>query len=214
MKKYLLTGLVILLPLALTAMIVFFLFDVFTAPFVPIVSAFLHHFSISNDAVLFLSRIIAFFMLTILITLLGMVAQHIFFKNLALAGNWIMYRIPFVKTIYKVSRDIFTAIFSPEGKQAFKETIMFPFPDKPNYGIGFLAGEVAEECQEKVSEPLASVFYPTAPHPISGFLFLVHKKDISSLEMTKEDALKYLVSCGVIHPAARPVDLAEINHKH
>jgi uncharacterized membrane protein len=213
MKKYLLTGLVILLPVALTAMIVFFLFDLFTAPFVPLVSSFLHHFSLHEDVILFLSRIIAFVLLSVFITLLGMVAQHIFFKNLARAGNWIIYRIPFVKTIYKVSRDIFTAIFSPDGKQAFKDAVMFPFPDKPNYGIGFLAGSVAEECQEKIGEPLESVFFPTAPHPISGFLFLVPKKDISSIDMTKEDALKYLVSCGVIHPPGERIDLGESPYK-
>jgi uncharacterized membrane protein len=202
MKKYLITGVIILLPVALTAMIVFFLFDLFTAPFVPIVRAALQCFSLPlyPTITLFLSRIIALILLTVLITFLGLVAQQFFFKNLGKAGNWIIYKIPFVKTIYKVSKDIFTALFAPDGKQAFKETVMFPFPSKPNFGIGFLAGEVAQECQDKVDEPLVSVFSPTAPHPISGFLFLIPKKDVHTIEMTKEDALKFLVSCGVIHP--------------
>ncbi len=208
MKKYLITGLVILLPVALTVMIVFFLFDLFTAPFVPLVSAALRQFSfsLSPDVTLLLSRLIAMVLLCILITFLGIVAQQFFFRSVGNAGNWIMYRIPFVKTVYKVSKDIFTALFSPDGKQAFKETVMFPFPNKPNYGVGFIAGEVAKECQDKVAEPLVSIFSPTAPHPISGFLFLVPKKDVHSLAMTKEDALKYLVSCGVIHPEAERHD--------
>lgn len=208
MKKYLITGVVILLPVALTAMIVFFLFDLFTAPFVPIVSAVLNKASISlSPAVtLFFSRVIALVLLSVLITFLGMVAQQFFFRSLGKAGNWIIYKIPFVKTIYKVSKDIFTALFSPDGKQAFKETVMFPFPNKPNYGVGFLAGEVAKECQDKVSEPLVSIFSPTAPHPISGFLFLVPEKEVYKIAMTKEDALKFLVSCGVIHPEAERSD--------
>jgi len=202
MKKYFITGLIILLPVVLTAMIVFFLFDLFTAPFVPLVSAALHRISHSlpYELILLLSRFIALVLLFVLILFLGMVAQKLFFKNLAQVGQWIIYRIPFVKTIYKVSEDIFTALFAPDGKQAFKEAVMFPFPNKPNYAIGFLAGEVAKECQEKVDEPLCSVFAPTAPHPISGFLFLMPKKDVCTLDMTKEDAVKYLVSCGVIHP--------------
>jgi len=212
MKKYLIAGLIILLPVALTLMIALFLFNLFTTPFVPLVSAALNRLSVPlpQEVILFLSRLIALVLLFILITFLGMVAQQFFFRNLAKMGHWIIYRIPFVKTVYKVSKDIFRALFSPDGKQAFKETVMFPFPDKPSYAIGFLAGEVAEECQSKISEPLVSIFAPTAPHPISGFLFLVPKKDVHTVTMTKEDALKYLVSCGVIHPDSEK-SLEELN---
>lgn len=202
-KKYLITGVIILLPVALTIMIAVFLFELFTTPFVPIVKSVLHHFSFSlpEEATRFFSRLIALVLLVVFIILLGMIARHFLFKNLASMANRILYKIPFVKTVYKVSRDIFTALFSPDGKQAFKETVSIPFPYPPHVCIGFSSGQAPKECEEKVGEPLVSVFAPTAPHPISGFLFLVPKKDVASLEaMTKEDAIKFLVSCGVIHP--------------
>lgn len=202
MRKYLITGVIILLPVALTAMIATFLFDLFTTPFVPIVKSILHHFSFSlpEEVTKFLSRLTALLFLLVFIVILGMIARHFLFKSCALVANRILYKIPFVKTVYKVSRDLFNALFSPDGKQVFKETVSIPFPYKPHQCIGFSTGEAPKECDEKTGESLISVFTPTAPHPISGFLFLVPKKDVESIEMTKEDALKFLVSCGVIHP--------------
>ena len=184
-------------------MIAAFLFDLFTTPFVPIVKALLHYVpSLPEEAIKIFSRLIALVLLIIFIVILGMVARHFLFKNLAHITNRVLYKIPFVKTIYKVSRDIFAALLSPDGKQVFKETVAIPFPYKPHLCIGFSSGESLKECEEKVGEPLIPVFAPTAPHPISGFLFLVPKKDVESINMTKEDAIKYLVSCGVIHPHA------------
>jgi uncharacterized membrane protein len=109
-------------------------------------------------------------------------------------------KIPVVKTVYKLFRDIFSAFFSTDGKKAFKHAVLIPFPERPNFCLGFQAGEVPEECQQKVDIPLVSVFAPTAPHPISGFLFLVDKKDVSHIHTSTEDAFKFLVSCGMIIP--------------
>ena len=109
-----------------------------------------------------------------------------------------MSQIPFIKTVYKVSRDIFSALFSSDGKKAFKHSVIVPFPFSPSYSLGFQAGEVAEEIQNKIKEPLVSVFMPTAPHPISGFLFFVPQKDAPKIAMTTEESVKFLVSCGMI----------------
>lgn len=208
MKKYLLTGLIILLPVALTIAIAFFIFDFFTEPFVPLFCTVLDCFppSVPAEVLLFLSRLVALILLCSVITILGMLTQQLFFKHLGEVGNWLIVRIPFVKTIYRVSNEIIQAIFSADGKQAFRNTVLVPFPDRPHYAVGFEAGEVAKECQEKIGRPVVSVFVPTAPHPISGFLFLVAQEDVSTVQMSKEDALKYLVSCGVIHPESEKHD--------
>ncbi len=206
MKKYLLTGFVLLLPLVLTLMVIFFLFDLFTAPFVnivgPIVVAIQSklHFVLPEDLTLFLSRLFALIFLCIFILLLGMVTQWLVIKNLIGWTNLLISKIPFIKTVYKVSSDVFSALFSTDGKKAFKRPVMMPFPCRPNFCLGFEAGEVAQECQEKVKSPLVSVFVPTAPHPISGFLFLAPEKDVYPIDMTNEEVVKFLVSCGMIVP--------------
>ncbi len=206
MKKYFFTGFILLLPAALTLFIILFLFDFFTAPFVPIVTELLITlqnylpFNLPEGLNTFIARILAFILLCIFVLLLGIVARWFLIRNLLQWANSILSRIPLVKTIFVVSRDIFSALFAQGDKKVFKRPIMMPFPSKPNYSIGFIAGEVAEECRQHSPEPLVSVFAPTAPHPTSGFLFLVPQKDIHEIAMTNEDAVKYLVSCGVIVP--------------
>lgn len=207
MKKYLLTGFIILLPLALTLVVFFFLFDLFTAPFVNIVGPIISllqeklPFTLPEGITLFLSRLLALIFLCIFILVLGIVTRWLLVKNLIVWTNNIIARIPLVKTVFKVSRDVFSALFSTDGKKAFKRPVMTPFPCRPNFCLGFQAGEVAEECQKKVDVPLVSVFIPTAPHPISGFLFLVPETDVYDVDMSNEEVVKFLVSCGMIVPA-------------
>ena len=129
-----------------------------------------------------------------------MVTQLFVVKNLIVWTNRLIFKIPFIKTVYKVSSDVFAALFSTDGKKAFKRPVMMPFPCRPNFCLGFQAGEVAEECQKLVKEPLVSVFVPTAPHPISGFLFLAPEKDVYPIDMSNEEVVKFLVSCGMIVP--------------
>jgi len=206
MKKYFITGLIIALPVALTLMVMAFLFDFFTAPFITIVGPFIKFlqsklpFILPDGLTLFLSRFFSLLFLSIFIFFLGVVTQWFLVKHLLSWGDKLMFRIPLIRTVYRVSRDILSALFSTDGKKAFKRPVMIPFPSKPNHCLGYVAGEVAKECQEKVSTPLLSVFAPTAPHPISGFLFLVPEADVKEIEMTNEDVLKFLVSCGMILP--------------
>lgn len=206
MKKYLFTGLIILLPVALTLMLVIYLFDLFTSPFVAPVGSLLvsaeHALSISLPDTLniFCARLIALVFLFIFILLLGMVARWLFVRNLIRGTHSILIKIPFIKTVFKVSRDVFSALFSQEGNKAFKRPVMIPFPDYPNHSLGFVVGEVPQECQKKVEKGLLAVFTPTAPHPLSGFLLFVEKKDVYPVAMTNEDAFKMLVSCGMITP--------------
>lgn len=202
MRKHLITGLVILLPVALTLMVIAFLFDLFTEPFVHLVGPLVEMipYNLPPNFTLFLSRLLSLILLCLFIFLLGVVTQLFIVKTLIGWANRVLFKIPLIKTVYKVSRDIFAALFSTDGKKAFKRPVMLPFPGKPNYCLGFEAGEVAKECQEKVDTPLISIFAPTAPHPISGFLFLAPESDVRSIDMTNEEVFKFLVSCGMVVP--------------
>jgi uncharacterized membrane protein len=206
MKKTLITGFIILLPVILTLMLILFLFDLFTEPFVnivgPLVTLIQHHlpFVLPSGLTLFLSRILSLIFLCLFIFLLGFITQLFLVKSVMNWADRVLFRIPFIRTIYRVSRDVFAALFSTEGKKAFKRPVMMPFPSRPSHCLGFLAGEVATECQQKVKTPLVSVFAPTAPHPISGFLFLVPAADVHDVDLTNEEVVKFLVSCGMILP--------------
>ncbi len=205
MKKHLLTGLVVLLPIALTIMIVVFLIDFFTAPFVSIVDAIIYkieisfHFQIPQQIALPVSRIFSLILLFFFILFLGILARGIIMKKFLEFSNRLISRIPLIKTVYKISKDIFSALFSTDGKKTFKSPVITPFPYAPSYALGFQVGEVADEIQKKVKETLIPVFMPTAPHPISGFLFFVPEKDAPKVAMTTEESVKFLVSCGMLY---------------
>lgn len=211
MRKYLITGLITFLPVVLTTLIVIFLFDFFTTPFIPVVRAILQELNIifPESIAIVLSRLLSFFFLIVLIFVLGFFARHILVPNLGKFGIRIISRIPIVNTIYNLSRDIIRALFSPDSKHVFQQAVMIPFPDKPHYCIGFSIGNAPQECEEKINEELIAVFSPTAPHPISGFIFFVPKKDAYFLSITKEDAIKFIVSGGIIHPESTPLPATE-----
>lgn len=212
MKKTLFTGFIILLPLILTLMIILFLFDFFTEPFINLVGPLVHliqkqlSFTLPEGFTLFLSRLLSLIFLCIFIFLLGIVTQWFLVRTLIHWADRVLFRIPFIRTIYRLTREVFGALFSTDGKKAFKRPVMVPFPSRPGYSLGFIAGEVAEECQQKVKTPLVSVFAPTAPHPISGFLFLLPEKDVKEIDMSNEEVVKFLVSCGMILPKSETRD--------
>jgi uncharacterized membrane protein len=210
MRKYFFTGLAILLPVVLTLLAIRFLFDLFTTPFVPLVSKVLAWiqihlpFEIPESLNAFFSRLLALIMLILFVFLSGLITRLFLIRHLLKGMHVLMERIPLMKTVFKVSRDVFSAIFAQDGKKAFQRPVLIPFPKPPDLCLAFVAGQVPEECQRKIDTPLVSVFAPTAPHPISGFLFLVAQDQIRDIEMTNEDAVKFLVSCGVVTPLRKP----------
>jgi len=207
MKKYLLAGLAFLLPLVLTAWVIIFLLNLFTDPLLDIATYVLakfpnvYDFLNSYSSVELIARICSLIMTCLFILFLGVIAQMFFINSLLLLGNAILCKIPFVKSIYKLCKDVINACFqSKEEKKAFKRSVMVPFPSEDSQCIGFVSGEVPKACQEKVKTPLVPVFVPTAPYPISGYFMLVPESKINEIDMTKEEALKFTVSCGVITP--------------
>jgi uncharacterized membrane protein len=202
MRKQLLTGLILLLPVALTLMVLIFLFDFFTEPFIHVVTPIIQLIPVHLplEISIFLTRLLSLALLLLFILFLGFIVQLFLVKTVIGWTHELLYRIPFIKTVYRVSKDVFSALLSSDGKKAFKRPVKMPFMCKPTYGIGFEAGEVAVECQQKLEKPMKGIFCPTAPHPISGFFFLIPEEEIQPLEMDNEEALKYLVSCGMIVP--------------
>lgn len=202
MKKYLLTGLLTLLPLALTIMIVVYIFDLFSAPFVGLVEDAILYYESKHQAlaqrdalIIFLSRVIAFFLFLLLTLLLGVIGRATFHRW----ANKLLSRIPIVKTIYRLSSEVTSAVFSQD-KKTFQQTVLIPFPFPHTHALGFITGEVPEGLKKVLAQAEVTVFVPTAPHPVSGFMLLTAKKEALPVDIKTEDAFKFLLSCGVIHP--------------
>lgn len=204
MRKYFLTGLVILLPVALTITILNFLVNFFTAPFVDVVSAFLktlqiaqHRFFSSEQTIRIMSKLLILVSLFFVIVGLGTITRWYLIRSLLNLWEKIMHKIPVVGTIYKSTKEIIKTFFTSQ-TTAFHQVVMVPFPSKGIYALGFIAGNASTLGSSSIS-----VLVPTTPNPTSGFLLMYQKEDLIYLDMKPEEALKYILSCGLLPPTEK-----------
>lgn len=214
MKKHFITGLVILLPLAITLAVVIFLVNFLTKPFIGMVSAILTKLHIINQGFLFLtpeqlivygSKIIILILLFLFIVGLGMVTQWFLITTLFRLGDRILHRIPIVNTVYKTTQDIIKTLLISD-KKSFKQVVMVPFPRPDVFVLGLISRNSPDICSKSVKEDLVSVLVPTTPNPTTGFLLMYKRDDLIFIDMRPEDAIKYIVSCGVIVPEPQKID--------
>ncbi len=212
MKKYFFTGFIALLPLALTLIIANWLFNLFTAPLSGMMESIIIayednlHLSPEKHAalVLFLSRLLALILLFVLILILGFCGQKFLIKVLLKIPETLFSRIPLVRSIFKLSNDITKAVFS-EDKKTFQETVLVPFPHNEALAMGFVTGKTPSIFKKGMPETDLVVFVPTAPHPMSGFMLFTPKKLATQVDVSVEEAFKFLISCGTLHPGEGPL---------
>ena len=197
-----------MLPLALTVAIVVFLVNFLTKPFMGLVSAFLTKSDFVNRGFLFLSPeqfikygsqlliLVGIFFLTVAI---GMFARWFFVKSLIGLSDKILHKIPIVNKVYKTTQEIIKTLFSSD-KNSFRQVVMAPYPHENAYVMGLVARESPKVCEDAAGSEMLSVLIPTTPNPTTGFLLMYKKQDLIFLDLRPEDAIKYIVSCGVITP--------------
>lgn len=206
-KTYLITGLVILLPLALTITIFSFFFNLLTEPFVGIVRAVFGRYNLLDKGFLFLSAedlqnyvsklIIILFLFAFTVSL-GYVTRWFFINYLIRFWDRILARIPIISSIYKTCQDIIHTIFRSSAN-SFKQVVMVPFPAAHTLSIALITNDKLPKIQ-KDGEEYTAVFVPTTPNPTSGFLVMYKKSDLIYLDMKVDEAMKFILSCGAVAP--------------
>ncbi len=186
LKKKFITGLLVLIPLIVTAYIIFLIvsfIENFVGPALRNIffQVFQREVYITGTA----------FLIFIVITYFtGLFVSNYFGKTVFARGERIVAKIPIVKSIYGSVKDM-TEAFSSDKIKSFKEVVLIEFPFKGRYAIGLVTNRVelngARHC---------SVFIPTTPNPTSGYIILVPENDLVFLEMATDDALKYVISLG------------------
>lgn len=207
MKKYLLTGIITLLPIALTVIVIVWVFNLLTRPFAGIVEqmviGFENLFGLDvykhEQLVYFASRLITLILLFFALIILGFIANKFFFRSLINVFNKILLKIPIVKTIYGVSKDI-TQGFIKTDKKLFSKATLVPFPFPETRALGLVSAPIPKKLAENLPKDSISVFVPTSPHPISGFLILTPEKETKDIPLTTEEVFKFLISCGTVYP--------------
>jgi uncharacterized membrane protein len=195
LKKYFITGLLIWIPLAITVWVLSLIVRTMDQSLLLLPTA------IRPETLLgiYIPGIGA--LLTILIVLVtGLVTTNIVGQRLVRYWEGILSRIPVVKSIYYSVKQISDTVISGNG-DAFRQVLLVRYPHPEAWSVAFQTGVPADEVSKSSGEELVSVFIPTAPSPVNGFFFFVRKQDTIELDMSVDDALKYIVSMGVVGPS-------------
>lgn len=196
LKKYFITGLLIWIPLAITVWVLTSIIGTMDQ------SLRLLPSTIHPENLLGFNIPGAGTLLTLLVILVtGVVATNIIGQRMVRFWEGILSRIPVVKSIYYSVKQISDTVFSGNG-DAFKKVLLVHYPHPQAWSVAFQTGLPAETVVNASGEDLVSVFIPTAPSPVNGFFFFVRKQDTIELDMSVDDALKYIVSMGVVGPTA------------
>ena len=196
-RNVFITGLLITLPIALTWFILQFLLNNFDA-----LSPVFTNILIQLGAPIPEGYRIPFLGLgvTLLIVLIvGWLTTNFFGKKVFQIGELLIEKIPFVRRIYKGSKQVVSSIAEAD-TSAFRKVVLIEFPRRGLLAIGFVTGESRGEVQELTRENMLNVFVPTMPNPTSGFLIFSPLKELTEVSMTIEEGIKYVVSGGLVTP--------------
>jgi uncharacterized membrane protein len=197
LKKYFITGLLIWIPLAITAWVLALIVRSMDQSLLLLPQA------IQPERLLgvYIPGIGA--LMTLLVVFLtGLITTNIVGQKLVRFWERVLARIPVVKSIYYSVKQVSDTLFSGTGV-AFRKVLLVRYPHPEAWSVAFQTGHPARDVADMLPEEHVGVFIPTTPSPVNGFFFFVKKKDVIELDMNVDEALKYIVSMGVVAPPMR-----------
>jgi uncharacterized membrane protein len=188
-KKYFITGLLIWIPLVITIWVLKLILEVL------------------DQSQLLIPAQLRVPGMGVLITLLivlgtGVFATNFFGARLIEIWHKVLHRIPVVGSIYPSVKQISDTLFSSTG-QAFRKALLVQWPRPGMWTIAFLTGTPGREVLDQLGSECISVYVPTTPNPTGGYFVIVPRRDVIELDMTVDQALKYVISMGVVSPAGK-----------
>jgi uncharacterized membrane protein len=198
-RRWLVAGLLIWFPLGATVLIFSLLLDISNELFFLIPTRYrpeaLLGFEIPGLGLIFA-------VVVLLIT--GMFAANLLGRRLVAWYERILNRIPAVRSVYGALKNFTEVVFSDSGS-SFKKVLLIEYPRKGLYSLCFQTSDKLAEVQARTGDRVVGVFLPTTPNPTSGFMLFVPLKEVQVLDMPVEDALKMIISLGVVVPDWHPV---------
>ncbi len=196
-RNYLIAGVLVLLPVGVTVFILVSLFR------------FLDNLLGPLFALILGVRVPGLGLLAGVLVILGTgaLASNVLGRRLVHLFDRVMMRVPFARTIYAATKQLSDSILQ-HNRTALKEAVLVEWPRAGLYSVGFVTGRTRGETQAKTREQVVNVFIVTTPNPTTGFLCLVPESQVVPLDMTVEDAIKLVVSAGIVTPDYRGPEIA------
>ncbi|HLS86542.1 MAG TPA: DUF502 domain-containing protein [Burkholderiales bacterium] len=197
MKKYFITGLLIWIPLVITLWVLKLIVDALDQSLLLLPDWFRteHWLGVHVPGM-------GAILTVAIVFLTGVFARNFFGARLVELWHQVLHRIPVVNSIYSSVKQISDTLFSSSG-QAFRKALLVQWPREGTWTIAFLTGAPSGEVTTHVPEDCVSVYVPTTPNPTGGYFVIVPRKDVIELDMTVDQALKYIISMGVVPPLPR-----------
>lgn len=203
LRRYLVAGLLVWVPVGATILILKFLLDLMDR------MLFLLPPPYRPEALLgFRIPGLGAILVLLILFVTGILAANLIGRRLVGWYEALLDRIPFVRSVYGGFKRFAEVVFS-DTSTSFKKVLLIPYPHPGMYSLAFLTSDNLREVQEKTRETVVSVFLPTTPNPTSGFILFVPRESIIELDMSVEDALKMIISLGVVVPQWHPVHPAQ-----
>jgi uncharacterized membrane protein len=198
MRKYFITGLLILVPLAITAWVLNLVISTMDQSLLFVPERWQPRTLIGFD-IPGLGTV-----LTILIVFLtGLLTNNLVGNYVVKLWEKLLTRIPVVSSLYSSVKQVSDTLFSSSGN-AFRKAVLIPYPHQNSWTIAFLTGAPGGDVKNHLVGDFVSVYVPTTPNPTSGFFLMLARKDVVELDMSVDAALKYIVSMGVVAPENVP----------
>jgi uncharacterized membrane protein len=196
-KRYFLTGLLIWVPLAITAWVLVLIVGTMDQSLLLLPEA-IHPRNLLGFDIPGVGAI----MTLMVILLTGLLAANFIGQRLVSWWERLLARIPVVNSIYNSVKQVSDTLFSSSGN-AFRKALLIEYPRRGTWTIAFLTGTPGGEVPRHLDGEHVSVYVPTTPNPTSGFFLMLPKTDVIELEMSVDTALKYVISMGVVAPPLR-----------
>lgn len=194
LQRYLVAGILVWVPLAVTFALVYLAVDITDNTLLLIPEQYRPD-SLLGFHIPGLGVILA--LIVLLVT--GVLAAN--FVGRALVGGWesLLERIPFVRAVYSAAKKFSEIVFS-DSSESFKKVLLIEYPRRGLYSLAFQTATDLGEVQARTGEDVVCCFVPTTPNPTSGLIIIVPKKDVTELDMEIDEALKMIISLGVVVP--------------
>ncbi|HEY8118557.1 MAG TPA: DUF502 domain-containing protein [Methylophilaceae bacterium] len=194
MKKYFITGLLVLVPLFITVWVLTTLISIMDRSLLLLPMEWRPE-AVFGRALPGVGAVVT--LLIIFVT--GLIATNFFGKQLILIWENLLSRVPVVKSIYSSVKQVSDTLFSDSG-HAFRKALLVQYPRQGSWTIAFMTGLPGGDVANHLQGDYVSVYVPTTPNPTSGFFLMMPKADVIELDMSVDAALKYIISMGVVAP--------------
>ena len=197
-KKNIIAGLLVIVPVSLTYIILKFVITRIDALVVPVVSKIIGEKAMENFNGYFVPGM-GFLILIFFIFFIGLLTTNFFGKKLFNFGELVLRKIPIVRVIYITIKKVVDTV-SQSNESTFEKMALITYPRAPLKTLGIIVCDTPDSVSKNIEEPSVNVFVPTSPNPTTGFVIAVPIKDVDFLKMTVEEGLKMVISFGVVAP--------------